>query len=352
MLYLYLFFISLYITSLYSLNCINEVGKKVDWWVILKIPNSASYVYSDSNNNMMPSVYQINDTQYGAMTNTILQLHQKEKQNYILSNDEPYNSTWNVSSLIYGHSKGVLGYDNKQGFWIVHSFPKFPNFIDEDYNAVQHSQLYYGQSAMCISIDYDSLDTIGSQLQLIRPYIYDFNVADESPQSIIDLANGAYSTAAESSIKEFTSIGGVTYSSLAKTAAWNQSLYPDLVAPYLNANIFVETWIRGDEINSTCPTDGYWVQNVRYLDLFDTDFSEYNDHSKWAISQDADSHAVCVGGVNQMYSQNVRGGGTVCFFDMDLWKSFSSFVTTVEDCEDNLFNGYDDNFKDYKSRRL
>jgi hypothetical protein len=33
-----------------------------------------------------------------------------------------------------------------------------------------------------------------------------------------------------------------------------------------------------------------------------------------------------------MTTQNVRGGGTVCQANADLWASFNALVNTIEDC--------------------
>ena len=54
--------------------------------------------------------------------------------------------------------------------------------------------------------------------------------------------------------------------------------------------------------------------------------------SQWAISADASNPFVCIGGINQMTTQNVRGGGTVCQQNADLWTSFIGLVDTIEDC--------------------
>jgi hypothetical protein len=85
-------------------------------------------------------------------------------------------------------------------------------------------------------------------------------------------------------------------------------------------------------------------------------FKETNDHSKvchficfytctilcsddffrfatqWAVTADKTTQTVCIGGINQMTTQNVRGGGTVCMFQPQTWSSMMGFISAVEQC--------------------
>lgn len=55
---------------------------------------------------------------------------------------------------------GVVGFDKSEGFWLVHSTPKFPPAKTEGYTWPE-TALDYGQSFLCVTYDYKSLDTIG-----------------------------------------------------------------------------------------------------------------------------------------------------------------------------------------------
>jgi hypothetical protein len=44
--------------------------------------------------------------------------------------------------------------------------------------------------------------------------------------------------------------------------------------PLPQANLLVETWIRGDRIASNCPSDGYFVKNIESLSFPSQDFKE------------------------------------------------------------------------------
>ncbi len=68
-------------------------------------------------------------------------------------------------SSAYGHSKGVVGWDTSTGFWVIHSFPKYPLEVESGFAPVADGQTLYGQSVLCISTDYTGLNTIGDQLE-------------------------------------------------------------------------------------------------------------------------------------------------------------------------------------------
>lgn len=76
----------------------------------------------------------------------------------------------------------------------------------------------------------------------------------------------------------------------------------------------------------------YAVQNITGVEMPDkTYWKETQDHSKWAVSTEKASTA-CVGDINRQWSQNKRGGGTVCLKDRDHWASFDMIVKNVLMC--------------------
>ena len=61
------------------------------------------------------------------------------------------------------------------------------------------------------------------------------------------------------------------------------------------------------------------------------------DHSKWAVSLPAPNSAeggvVCMGDLNRMDGQLVRGGGAVCFVrNTALWLAFRGLIAAIEGC--------------------
>ena len=85
---------------------------------------------------------------------------------------------------------------------------------------------------------------------------------------------------------------------------------------------------------SRCSTP-FIVENVDEMDfseLDDDDFTTKHDHAKWAISLDSKQPYVCIGDINRMDTQKKRGGGTLCFLNPTVWKTFKNSIKVMEEC--------------------
>ena len=331
-----------------ALSCLDDSGSPVAWFALLKYPKGgAALIASSKNETLDVSPHDCASPSEGAMALTLLQLYEtsrssaSSKYGVMFYNDQPPTAAASAlpknqsSGASYGHSKGVVGWEAGSGFWLVHSFPEFPSAIADGYKGVDESQQIYGQSVLCVSTDATGLDIVGEQLQYNYAQIYEAIVpAHATPKDLAAAADGEHFTTATASARELIAIDGTKFTSFSKTGQWGKELYADLVAPGLAADLLVETWIRGSKIPSSCPTSGYSVKNVQMLQFPNLPaFKETQDHSKWAISVDESVNVTCIGGINQMTSQNTRGGGTVCLQNNALWNSFSSLVYQVEECE-------------------
>jgi deoxyribonuclease-2 len=100
--------------------------------------------------------------------------------------------------------------------------------------------------------------------------------------------------------------------------------------------MFVETWIRGDELPPACPpTYEYNVTNVESVTIAGTSWTETQDHSKWGVA--ASHHYVaCIGDINRMSSQESRGGGALCVNEQGLQKGMLAAVQSHDSCSSSL----------------
>uniref|UniRef100_A0A1I7WXQ3 Deoxyribonuclease-2-alpha n=1 Tax=Heterorhabditis bacteriophora TaxID=37862 RepID=A0A1I7WXQ3_HETBA len=94
---------------------------------------------------------------------------------------------------------------------------------------------------------------------------------------------------------------------------------PDLA----KVDIIVESWRRGSQVPLSCSAT-YHANDALEIKVGNTsEFKYTKDHSKMARSVDATRPWVCIGDINRMTSQYVRGGGTNCISSAFLWKAFN-----------------------------
>lgn len=320
-------------------------GNLIDWWFIYKLPYNVTssgggtkttgkeYLYFDSSSKekLSLSANEIDDD--GALKRTLNQLASDNKPGYILYNDERPDA--GSDSDTYGHTKGVLAFDqdSDSGFWILHSWPKFPD-LDMD----SFPSLDYGQTFICITLkDFDTVNAIADQLYLENePQVY----ASYAPDSLDNTSNLYALTQKKTDVNEkgspcditFYSKGGQLFRMLAKNRAWDKDFWIDWVGPQLGLDLEVETWRRGT-IPPTEDSDGKGeVSDILYINLeslgLDYEWHYTKDHSKWAVS--TEKNWVCVADINRQTSQEDRGGGTIAFQNDLLWESLSEIAKFKE----------------------
>jgi deoxyribonuclease-2 len=331
-----------FLASVTAMRCIGDTGSTRDFWVIMKEPNSAVYGYYDtySRGNMKVSSNTL-DTGNGALGNTLKQIYSEVESGngtdfgYVFYNDEfpegkKHGSPW-------AHAKGVLGFDDNGAFWLVHSVPRFPTYTKDGYDGCCYSDTY-GQSYLCMEFDsLSEINTIGQQMQIRRPAVYDYKLPVGFADKMPDLANwlkGSYDHNPDTSSVELRTAGGRTFRDHAKTHYWGKDLYEDLVAPAEEEDLLACTWQNGagGVLPTFCKPDYAWdVYNIEGIGLSDgSSWLTTQDHSKWAVSRGG--NVACIGDINRVASQESRGGGTVCHTDSDLWSAMNATVKATQPC--------------------
>jgi deoxyribonuclease II len=323
-----------------GMGCMDEDGNPVDWWAALKYPDGSSYSYADSQSPVFrKSREEMADETSGALSHTLNQIYKGSQSStgYILYNDEsPDGKKWGTS---WGHFKGAVGMTTSGGFWLVHSTPRMPETVANGWSGFPAFANKYGQEFLCVSLSTDGLNTVGVQMQLARPHIFDSNAPSFVSSLMPDLQDaigGKHVTTASSSIKEITTRGGETFISFMKTGKWGKDLYEDLVAPTLKAGLFTETWQNGvgnlpSYCNSSYPYNAINVNHVKMPE--GTEWKNSQDHSKWCVTMDRNVHIACFGGINRQHGNTIRGGGTLCWKDnKEIWESVLGIVEDTKPC--------------------
>lgn len=323
-----------------AFSCLDESGQGVDYWAALKVNDGADTYYHDPNTGprFVKSAHGLSttDSNQGAAMATLHQLYGDlgSTHAYAMYNDEdPTGST----SGVRAHSKGVILFDGEVGFWLVHSFPRWPGGVEQGYQGLP--TVTYAQSFFCVTFELSELEKI-AEIQLTHwPKVYESKLTSDLESSLPSFSfwlGGKHDHTHDNLTTSLKSYEGRTFTHFAKSGDSMLDLYADLVAPGIGSNLRVETWQNGREdlkMPAFCKPDyAYEVVNVTSIRMEAGEtWRETQDHSKWAIS-DSSVDTVCVGDINRQYSQEKRGGGTLCFHNSEMWTAFNDIIEATLPC--------------------
>lgn len=333
------------------LQCLSQNGSPVDWFIIYKLPEISKYkvpdiregkgfYYMDVNNPTLVLSQMGMDDSNHAVYYTLQQIYKNQStMAYVMYNDQPPNTD---PSLNHGHTKGTFAFDKNGGFWLIHSTPEFPPMKKDGYNWRQ-SACTYGQTFICLSMDYGMMDRIGYVFMDTYPKIYDklfpSMFASDNPYlaSIVNGPTQKHVTAPPwYNVTQIVTKGNNQFISYEKFTDFHEDLYDGLLSGKLRQDLLVETWrVHGTthgDLPSNC-TVQYKVYNINTLTFPDKgiSFSTAKDHSKWAVSKDQGDW-LCIGDINRQSTQFKRGGGQMCFQNHKAWSSFRDLVSETEPC--------------------
>ena len=126
-----IFVLGIVVLSVQALTCLDEAGKSVDSWVALKgAPNTPIYfIYDEETKSFVESPYNVSQATDGAIMQTVGQLYLSSTLSeaaFGMYNDEAPDKD---ASSTYAHAKGVILSDAKEGFFLLHSMPHWPNYL-------------------------------------------------------------------------------------------------------------------------------------------------------------------------------------------------------------------------------
>lgn len=338
---LILVFAQYFTASAAVIGCRDEKNKIVDYFYMYNLPqdlpaqtvyksDGLRYAYktsTDPDSKWIDSNIKINDSD--SMTGLTLNQMYNTNTIAILYNDQTPSLNDDDSK---GHSKGVLVTNGEQGFWLIHSIPKFPPSLEDGSYDYPTTGSKYGQNLLCITMKPAEIDKASTQLMMNNVQVYSSRLPENLKAkfpNIVRLLEG-------NQILTLKSIKGVEFTSFAKSSAFQKDLYQDLVGPSLSTDLSVETWRMGTATNnlpSNCSTT-YNVNTINYIEITESNykFASSRDHSKWAVASDVKSNWICVGDINRQYSQFKRGGGTVCQNSKPIADAYRSIITGLDPC--------------------
>lgn len=374
-----------------GVQCRDQNGEPVDWWVIVKLPtkisptpqpNGYGYFYLDSTKQPVQyypdgdrgldkpnqALYYTRNQIYDAYDNSSADIgwlmyndsNPATSPPFCYGLDNPY-----VYSHNCGHAKGFFAFDQNTGFWMVHSITEFPLAATKDLAYQYSSSPLYGQSALCMSLPanyagINQFNLISKQLKFVNPAIYNFNLPAKydtkmpDMQDIIANPQRGITIEPDHNTISLYSLADVEFTNIVETNPYpNDNALPfyQYSANQLLQNLTVQSWLNSNTpLNAICNMP-YIVNQVKSLSTAKVGnnvpvytWSTTIDHSKWAVSDDSyadaksGSQLACIGDINNTLEQEKRGGGTVCFNDQNVHDFLAGMITDKLTCpyEKNL----------------
>ncbi|XP_004454456.2 deoxyribonuclease-2-beta isoform X1 [Dasypus novemcinctus] len=332
-----------------TISCRNEEGEAVDWFIFYKLPKrqekesgktGLEYLYLDSTTRSWRKSKQLMDNTKSVLGRTLQQLYEAydSKNNntaYLMYNDGVPRSV-NYSTK-YGHTKGLLLFNRVQGFWLIHSIPRFPPIPEEGYDYPPTGRRN-GQSGICITFKYNQYEAIDFQLLICKPNVYSCSIPATFHQELVHMpqlcAMSSSSKTPSRHLATLQSTQGQHFLHFAKSNFFLDDIFAAWMAQQLKTHLLTETWQRKrQELPSNCSLH-YHVYNIKTIRTSEQSyFSSNHDHSKWCISKRSiKNHWTCIGDLNRSPYQAFRSGGFICTQNRHIYQAFQRLVFYYENC--------------------
>lgn len=312
----FIIIVKISVSSEINVGCRDNDGNVVDWFYAYKLPQDSihpeydglNYYYMTSSEHK--KIWKLSDIKIddknSMIGRTVSQIYNDDDDlAVVLYNDEILINGKLHSQQENGHTKGVVAADNKSGFWLIHSIPKFPPARNGTHYKYPTSARRYGQSVLCITADVENVNVIGKQLIYNEPLFFTLDLPEALESELSNfkkLIDGTKITSAPFwNLETVSSMNGTEFKVFAKTGKFGKELYTDWVAPTLDSDLLVETWLNGPgKISSDC-SKHHGVYNIAEIGIGSELFTIHHDHSKWAVSN-MSMDWICVGDINREVS--------------------------------------------------
>ncbi|OAF67662.1 hypothetical protein A3Q56_04624 [Intoshia linei] len=285
-----------------------------------------TYLYFDSESNNVEKFLNINETRNNPLFHTTLPLFYSDYSNkYLTYNDQP--PPWHNHSFIDGaHAKGLIYYNNYEGFWIQHSLPHFIDISKEFY--IPHNGKVNGQTFLCISLETLYTKIIVRKLLKIGIHVTNTN---------IDISKMNHSGIGIYNFQVYSIFNGIKFDTSFKSPNYHIDIYDAYLNNHMFSTLNVQTWQNGrGRMHSNCSIY-FNVMNINKIKMMDQYWFSTKDHSKWAytinISNVKSINIFCSCDLNRQTTQMHRGGGCVCFENQHLVEFMKQSTLILDPCD-------------------
>lgn len=314
-----------------ALQCLNQAGQPVNWWLSIKYPNSMTnasprfaYIDSNSASGAWTITSTLLDADNTCLTRTINAINglAKANKNVVIFNDQKPTGQMDSNGA---HAKGIIGWDSssKTGVYIMHSAPNYPSVSTS--NVINHDipdSASFGQHFYCSNLNSVNFETVFQHIQIIKPFMY---------LQLGVFANLAY-TKTDYLIHNWAAGNGDTVYMFSKGPSYQKFLFEDVIQPYLGANMMVESWGRPYQAAACPPLYKQTNLNIQTIAFPNGDgWKNTQDHSKWGITT-GKTKVACLCDINRMNSQAKRGGSCLCSNNKSLYAALSTLPKSNDTC--------------------
>ncbi|KAG9510552.1 Deoxyribonuclease-2-alpha, partial [Fragariocoptes setiger] len=347
-----------------SYGCINDHGEIVDWALAYQVAVadtsylqlSGARIKGQPRSRRTPNdgwiMTGIDIRHPDSMVRRTLDpvYNNQSKVDFMFYNDQPPQGAAAVRTKTRAHAKGVLVMDIKNdiGFWLRHSLPRFPVPIENSVDDMFERNLgSYSQLFMCITLKPSvALKTIADHLITMRVHSFQNRFSKAALKlapvlkDAVTLRKRFEKTTDQTLHSSFRSYSGQNITLFSKTKDFQFDIYVE-AAKAMHNDMLVTAWRQGSGnfMPSQCDLSSSKVNNVESFEYFDNatgtkyEWPITKEHSKWAITHTANNGALfCVGDLNRVDTQFMRGGGLMCIDNKQIHDAFSSLVRTYCGC--------------------
>lgn len=322
-------------------TCLDVNGKEVDWFVIFLYPTTSSpsdtlsYGYYDVNSKDI-EFYEYDDKTFPGIP-LMMSYKDDKSSNYFFWNDDASTETEEKSGGSgKAHSKGGLIFNKNSGFLLSHSLPRFPRRNDK--NEIEPSfpsnAGIYGQTFICLSMNYENTLKVVETLNIINPPLLlnvDTDVLNSpgNPEVVKLIKNKQDKNSPDSKITEVQTKKGNSFYIFSKSRNEPTLPWDEQIPKFYKDGFYVETWTKPKLEDNIC-TGNLKVINVAELKFSNFSYNRNQEHSKWGVAMTKD--VCCIGDLNRTDSQKKRGGNVICFTNSKLADIMRKGIVSKDSC--------------------
>ncbi|CAL8470544.1 g10086 [Coccomyxa elongata] len=306
-------------------TCLNAEGSFVDWWMTIKLPGNSDLAYIDSQTAAElgegARFRHMLAHESSALNRTLRQLYAAESSahsgsttlgsaGHIMYSDEPPMveglSDEDSFGFAFTQGKGVMGYGQDQGFWLVHSVPSFPAAPRKaSYSGLPRREAGNAHTFLCMSATTHQLSATSAVLLTNAYYVYSEAAPEQARAGLTDAQRTAFpdlvgsephldaaKTGSDVKATEFSTLGGERFLVFANGGQRpGVRVMRDIVESYFGSGMLYSN--PPPDQGNEAPCD---VSAAVFPSLMASEYYMEDAGVAWSAAEDRSTWAITLGG--------------------------------------------------------